>query len=123
MKPKLRIIYHLAALINLIEAAVLALYFVRNIKDSFPIACLILVSSVSFSLCIMGLEFTFGSIETISPPEVSLYIEKKGFIQTQWFYLLHSFLFSTICLYIGIPQWIILSLISRTLLWGIAFRT
>ena len=121
MKPKLQIIYYLATLINLAEASVLSLYFAHSMKVSFLIACLILVASISFSLCVMGLGFTFQSIEKISSPDAASYVREKGFIQIQWFHLLHSFLFCILCLYFGITQWIVMSLIKEILLWGIAF--
>lgn len=121
MKLKLQLIYYLASLMNLAEASVLSLYFVRNVEDSFPVACLILVASISFSLCVMGLGFAFQSIEKIAPPEAASYVEKKGFIQIQWFYLLHSFLFCAACLSVGIGPWIVISLVKEVLLWGIAY--
>lgn len=121
MKPKLQAIYYLAALISLVEAAVLSLHFACNVKGSFLIACLILVASVGFLLCVMGLGHTFQSIEKRTSPETALHVRKTGFIQIQWFYLLHSSIFCVICLYWGIYHWMVISLIKEILLWAIAF--
>lgn len=116
--------YLLASLLNLVEAVLLCLYFARNFKGTgaFLAAMFTLAASVSFSFCVIGLENIFFYLEKNSPPELSSYITKKGFLQVQGFYLLHSCLFCAICFYIGNAQWIIVSVIKEIILWCFAYQ-
>lgn len=104
MKLKLQLIYYLASLMNLAEASVLSLYFVRNVEDSFPVACLILVASISFSLCVMGLGFAFQSIEKIAPPEAASYVEKKGLSKFNGFIFCTAFYFAQLVFLSGLVR-------------------
>lgn len=127
MKVNRRITYYFASLLNLLEAVLLSLYCARNCAKDSPAVLFILAASVSFSFCVSCLEETFFSLfslKNISGPELSshiTHITKKGFLQVQGFYLLHSCVFCLICFYIGNAKWIAVSITKEIILWCFAY--
>lgn len=109
--------YCMASFLTYAEAALLCVHF----RESFVLALLFLGASVFFSTCISYLAGTFFRLEKAVPPELAAGIKREGFLRLHGFWGVHSGLCCAIYIYIGCPQWIIISAIKELILWCLAY--